>query len=67
MGAIYISAFVTLAQAGVDHRMNKFTRQDMDSRLRGNDEERVGKLRQYYKTYFDKSASLAIPDSRSST
>jgi hypothetical protein len=45
MGAIFVSAFVTPAQAGVHHRMNKFTRQEMDSRLRGNDEERLGKLR----------------------
>jgi hypothetical protein len=29
---------VTPAKAGVHHRWNKFDRQEMDSRLRGNDE-----------------------------
>ena len=32
--------FVTPAQAGVHHRWMKFERQEMDSRLRGNDEFR---------------------------
>jgi hypothetical protein len=32
------SHFVTPAQAGVHHRISKFQRRVMDSRLRGNDE-----------------------------
>jgi hypothetical protein len=33
-----IPYFVTPAQAGVQHRQVKFKRQELDSRLRGNDE-----------------------------